>query len=282
MQILRYNAVLTSVLTCAAVAFAGNGGKEFRYAVGPGCLVTIANETGNITVTPAQGGQVIVSALPSCEDAEVHANQTGKRIEIHTWGSQNGSGDACRVDYDLQVPADSTLTIRSGGGAVSIDHLQGDITVDAETARVDIHDVNGGHISLHSISGPIALANVRRTFVDITSVGGDINLTSVTGPKVTVNTSMGAIRYRGDFGTGGNYSLMNHSGLIEVVLPDSASVDLNARSIKGPVENDFPFQPKQPHSSAPLLGHSFSGTSNSGASSVRLSSFTGTIRVKKQ
>ena len=86
----------------------------------------------------------------------------------------------------------------------------------------------------------------------------------------------------GDFGEGGDYMLVNHSGDIDVVLPAFASVDLTARSITGSVENDFPLQQK-PHSSfVPSPGRAFAGTSNTGASSVQLRSFSGKIRVKKR
>jgi hypothetical protein len=52
--------------------------------------------------------------------------------------------------------------------------------------------------------------------------------------------------------------------------------------VKGAVENDFPFQ-KNIHPSFQLSeGRAFAGTSNSGASSVELRTFSGKIRVKKQ
>jgi hypothetical protein len=75
---------------------------------------------------------------------------------------------------------------------------------------------------------------------------------------------------------------INHSGEIHVTLPANASVDLNARSIKGSVENDFPFK-KADHPPFPLAeGRSFAGRANTGASSVELRSFSGKIRVVKQ
>ena len=76
--------------------------------------------------------------------------------------------------------------------------------------------------------------------------------------------------------------LVNHSGDIDVTLPAFASVDLSARSITGSVENDFPLQQKQHSSFVPSPGRAFAGTSNTGASSVQLRSFSGKIRVKKQ
>jgi DUF4097 and DUF4098 domain-containing protein YvlB len=76
--------------------------------------------------------------------------------------------------------------------------------------------------------------------------------------------------------------LVNHSGNIDVALPASASVDLSARSITGSVENDFPLRAKSHTALTISQGRSFAGTSNAGASSVQLRSFSGKIRVKKQ
>jgi DUF4097 and DUF4098 domain-containing protein YvlB len=125
------------------------------------------------------------------------------------------------------------------------------------------------------------LGNIVNGHLEITSLSGDVQLDAVSGPYVSVNTAKGSIRYTGDFGGGGDYMLVNHSGDIDVLLPASASVDLSARSVTGSVENDFPLQQKQNPTFAIAQGRSFAGTSNSGASSVQLRSFSGKIRVKK-
>jgi len=109
-----------------------------------------------------------------------------------------------------------------------------------------------------------------------------VQLSDVTGPKVSVNTAAGDISYEGDFGGGGQYSLSSHTGAIDVLLPATASVDLDARTVRGSVENDFPLQQKTHPTYAYVAGRSFAGTSNSGSSSVQLRSFSGKIRVKKR
>ena len=81
---------------------------------------------------------------------------------------------------------------------------------------------------------------------------------------------------------GGEYSLTNHTGNIDVTLPSSASVDLDARSSHGSVEDSFPLRQKTHLANALVAGRSFAGTSNSGSSSVQLRSFSGKIRLKKQ
>jgi DUF4097 and DUF4098 domain-containing protein YvlB len=76
--------------------------------------------------------------------------------------------------------------------------------------------------------------------------------------------------------------MSTHSGNIDVSLPEAASVDMNAHSASGTVENDFPLEAKKHPVFVPKSGSSFAGTSHSGSSSVELRSFSGKIRVKKQ
>jgi hypothetical protein len=96
-----------------------------------------------------------------------------------------------------------------------------------------------------------------------------------------VNSSSGKIRYDGDFGDNGEYSLTSHTGDIEAMAPAYASIDVTARSVQGQVDNDFPLQPE--HTSFPVrAGSAFAGTINKAASSVKLFSFSGKIHLKKK
>jgi DUF4097 and DUF4098 domain-containing protein YvlB len=135
---------------------------------------------------------------------------------------------------------------------------------------------------VRSVAGSVNLNNVTLGHVDVTSSGGAVQLVNVTGSKVNVGTGSGNITYQGDCSGGGDYVMTTHSGSIDVTLPQTASVDLTARSVSGSVQNDFPLQAKKHAAFVPKSGSSFAGTSNSGSSSVELRSISGRIRVKKQ
>ncbi len=278
---MRIAALMAAIatLTCAAAA---EGRKELRYQVRPGSTVTIVNEFGAINVRPASGSQVSVSASPRSNKVEVDGNQMGNRIEVRTHFLKDASAEDGRVDYDVQVPADADVIIRAGSGPVSIEKLRGDLTVEAETARVEVRDLSNSHLHIKTLDGPVTVKNVRDTYTDVTSAGGDVAMTGVTGPKLTVNTTKGRIGYQGDFAGGGDYTFSSGSGAIDVSMPASASVSVTARSISGTVEDGFQFQPLQHPSFAPAQGKSIAGTNNAGAASVRLRTFSGDIHVRKQ
>src|SRR5205807_857859 len=120
-----------------------------------------------------------------------------------------------RVDYDVLVPAEASVTLESGTGPRRAERLHGDVEAEGANAAVDVKDMSGGHVHVKTMAGPITLTNIRDGHVEIDSVSGDVTLTSVTGPLVRVSSTSGRIQYNGDFGYAGEYRFNSHSGNIE-------------------------------------------------------------------
>ncbi len=254
--------------------------KQFRYDVKPGATVSIINDYGPVQVRAVNGGQVAVTATPATSKVEIDSGQNGNRIEIRSHFLQKAGDTDGRVSYDVQVPTDANVTIRTATGPVKVQGVTGDISVDSDTGAVEVRD-SSAHIHVHTVGGPVTLTDLKDGFVDVRSVGGQVTLNNVSGKLVTVNTTGGAIAYSGDFGGAGQYTLSSHSGNIDVALPANASVEVSARTVNGTVENDFPLKAAAHPAFAPQQGKSFAGMLNTGASAVRLRTFSGTIRVKK-
>jgi len=266
----------------AITAIAADSRKEFRYTAGPGASVTVTNESGPVEVRGSAGRQVVIVAITHSDKVEVDCGQKGNRIQAATHLLQRTDGSDNRVEYQVLVPADASVIVRAPSGPITAEKMRGDLTLEGDAAGIEVREVNNAHVHVRTISGPVSLGNITNGHVEVTSLSGDVQLDAVSGPKVSVNTAKGFIRYSGDFGEGGDYMMVNHSGNIDVTLPASASVDLTARSIAGSVENDFPLE-QQRHPTFPITqGRSFAGTSHSGASTVQLRSFSGKIHVKKQ
>jgi DUF4097 and DUF4098 domain-containing protein YvlB len=226
--------------------------------------------------------QVAIAANRHSDKVGVSCDQSGNRVQASTHFFQRADGADGQVEYEVTVPADASVTVRAPSGPITAEKLHGDLVLEGDAASVEVHQISNAHVHVRTISGPVKLSNVSNGYVEITSLNGNVQLDAVTGPRVLVNTAKGSISYNGDFGGGGEYMLVNHSGNIDVALPASASVDLTARSINGSVENDFPLKQKSESGFiASQGGRSFAGTSNTGASSVQLRSFSGKIRVTK-
>lgn len=259
--------------------------KGCKYTAAPHSTISIVNEFGNVDVKVSSGRQVSITATAASDKVTVECSQVGSRIDAIS-RLQQPDPNADRVDYELSVPADVALSIRNSAGPIHVDGAGNDDTLRSDAAEVDASNLQNAHLHVVTISGPVNLNGINGGHVEVLSSGGNVTLENVDAQRVSVSTTTGNISYNGDFGSGGEYSFNNHSGNIDVTVPSTASIDLDARSLQGSVQNDLPLHQKStalnPAISPPGYGRSFAGTSNSGSSSVELRSFSGTIRVKKR
>ncbi|HMC31243.1 MAG TPA: DUF4097 family beta strand repeat-containing protein [Candidatus Angelobacter sp.] len=280
------SALLIAVTFSVAAAHAADNRKETKIEIAPGGNVTIVNNSGSVTLRSAPGHQVLAAYTTHSDKVEVDQNTNAdkQRIELltHALAGQKPTADEAKVDYEITVPPGVSVNVTTVSAPITIEGLSGDISLSSENGQVVVHNVAKSHVHVRSINAPVVLSNVTLAHVDVQSSAGPVHLTNVTGPRVTVGAANGNIDYHGDCGGGGDYIFSTHSGDIEMWLPAYASVDLSARSPKGAVENAFPLEEKHHQINPPVQGRSFSGTSNSGSSSVKLQSISGKIRVKKQ
>jgi hypothetical protein len=255
--------------------------KDFKYALGPQASVTINNEYGPVFVKPSGSNQLLVTAILQSDKVEIDEARTGDRVKLKTHLLPGATPANRSIEYQVQVPANSNVTIHSTNGPLHAEQLQGDVTVEGDSAPVDVREISHAHVHVNTLDGPITLTNIRFGHVEVNSIGGDITMVSVTGPLVAVTSTTGKISYNGDFGVGGDYKMSTHTGNIEAVVPEDASVDVTARSVRGDVENDFPLRPKSHTTFLPQKGRSFVGTAGQAASSVLLRTFSGKILLKK-
>ncbi len=269
------------VVSVATIAIAESK-KEFRFTVGPHANVTVMNQFGPISLKPGSGNLVIVTATTHSDKVEVDQSQMGNRIDIESHLLEGATEETGQVDYEVIAPPDASVNMHSATGLLHAERMRGDLTMEGTNPTIDVRDITKAHVHVRTLKGPVTLTNIRDGHVEVTSVSGDIQLNSVAGPLVQVSSTGGKISYNGDFGSGGDYSLISHTGDIEAAIPSDASVDVSARSVKGAVENDFAMQPKA-HSRYPSVqGRSFVGTMGKAASSVVLRTFSGKIRLKQR
>jgi DUF4097 and DUF4098 domain-containing protein YvlB len=268
-----------------ALALAADSTRQARLTVAADGVVNVVNNCGSVTIHQGGQRQVVVKATTHSDKVEVDTSNTpdGKRVEIrtHALPDKKPSSDESRVDYDITVPSGVSVSISTATAPITLENVSGDVSLSSDTGSMTMKNATNSYIHIRGVAAPIVLTSITG-HVEVTSSGGSVQLSNVSGPKVIVGTSSGNITYQGDFSGGGSYSLTTHSGAIDVTLPESASVDLTARSLTGSVENDYPLQTKSHLTFVPSQGRSFAGTSNSGSSSVELQSFSGKIRVKKQ
>jgi len=269
------------ILVVAVFGAAETTRKEMHFKVGRRASISIINQYGPVSVKPGPGKRVMVTAILYSGKVEIDQSKRGNRVSIVSHLLDGADASTGRVDYEVLVPADASVTLHSTTGPLHVEKLHGDVVLEGSTAMVDVRDMSDAHVHVKTLNGSVSLTNVSDGYVEITSVSGDVALNAVNATSVHVNSSSGKIHYDGDFGDEGQYSLTSHSGDIEAIAPSYASIEVVARSVQGRVENDFPLEPE--HTSfVTRAGSAFAGTVGKAASSVRLLSFSGKIHLKKR
>jgi DUF4097 and DUF4098 domain-containing protein YvlB len=258
--------------------------KEYRFNVGPRAGVSVNNPYGSVSVKPSTGNIVVIRAVLSSDRVEVDNALVGNRVEVQSHLLPGADAQSGRVDYEILVPADASITLHSSTGSLRAEKLHGDVSLEGAAATVDVRDITNAHVHIKTLNGPITLTNVQAGHVEIDSLSGNVTLRSVNGPLVQVVSTSGGISYTGDFGDHGDYRFTSHSGDIDALVPGSTSADVSARSVRGEVHDDIPLQPK-PHTSFVLKeGVALWGTMGRAAvsSTVVLRSFSGKIHLRKR
>jgi DUF4097 and DUF4098 domain-containing protein YvlB len=258
--------------------------KELHFTVGPHAGVSVMNPYGSISVRPSTGNTVTVTAILHSDKVEVDNNQSGNRVDILSHLLPGADAESGRVEYEILVPADASITLHSSTGTLHAEKIHGDMSLEGPGATVDVRDVSDAHVHVKTMNGAVNLNNIKNGHVEVDSLSGEVTLTSVNGSLVQVVSTSGKINYIGDFGNSGEYRLTSHSGDIEATIPEWTSADVSARSVRGEVHDDIPLQPKTHTYFAMDKGRAFAGTVGRVAvsSTVVLRTFSGKIHLRKR
>ena len=275
---------VVAIIALVAGTLVAESRKEYRFNVGAKAGISVTNPYGSISVRPSTNNTVVIRAVLNSGKVEVDNSQIGNRVMIQSHLLAGADATSGRVDYDILVPADASITLHSSTGPMVAEKLHGDVTMEGAAATVNVRDLSEAHVHVKTLNGPITLNNVQDGHVEIDSLSGEVILIGVNGPLVQVVSTSGNISYTGDFGNSGDYRLTSHSGDIDATIPESTSADVVARSVKGEVHDDIPLQPMA-HTWFPIKeGRAFAGTMGHAAmsSTVVLRTFSGKIPLKKR
>ena len=162
--------LVSVVILATAICASAEVRKEFRFTVGPGSVISITNQYGPISVKP--GAAARSSWSPSF--IPTRSRLTRRRAETAWTFSATffppADAEAGRVDYEVSVPADASVTLRSFTGLLHAEGLHGDVTLEGSQANVEVRDVSDAHVHVRTLNGSVALTNIRNGHVEVTSV----------------------------------------------------------------------------------------------------------------
>ncbi len=269
------------LLPLAAPASAHRIEKHFTVTGRP--VVTITNNArGRIEIKSWKKPEVVVVGTHSSDKVEVDTEQAGNRIEVTTHVlSENVKPADLQADYTITVPEETQLQVRTDSGLVVVERVYGDLTFDTVAADLQLQEV-GNYLVIRTVSGSVVCTRCLGR-MDFRSISGNIQLLQPQMDNVQAQTTSGNIYYDGEFQRRGIYILKNYSGVIELRFSDTDSFDLNATSVQGTVENQAKLKP-DPHGRHRINSQYATafGTFNEGHAKVELSSFSGTIKVRRR
>jgi len=278
--------VLTAltVLMLAAPAAAQTRRWEKRFVVAGKPIIILHNPSGRIHVRASDRNEVLVSAQYSGSRVVIASEQADNRVEVavHLTGPQGSSPTDLRADFEIVVPTEAELQVRTDSGSVVIESVHGDMSFDTVTADLSLQDVEG-ILVIKSIGGSLLCTRCAGR-IDATSISGNLRILQPLLNHVRLQTSSGNILFDGDFLSRGIYVMKNYSGTIEVRFSDGNSFDVRATSLYGLVVNQAPVVPDTHRvaSPPPSMARSLVGSVNQGQARVELSSFNGTIKISQR
>ena len=132
---------------------------------------------------------------------------------------------------------DGPVNGRTFGGSISLEGCNGDADIKTSGGSLNIGEVSGNVVAKTS-GGSIHIASSKGT-IDASTSGGSIKVEEVMG-EINAKTSGGSVLAKISDQPGGPCSLSTSGGSINVYLANEINVTVDARTSGGKVRIDFP------------------------------------------
>jgi DUF4097 and DUF4098 domain-containing protein YvlB len=261
-------AIALVVLFSTTAVFASNPQGRFEKTLqvsGPVDLEVLTH-SGDVTVRAGSSGSVTIRGkiyvgdhwLMGNREADVQViaqnppiHQEGNKIHIDYVDVRNIS-----VDYEITVPAETTVHTHSGSGDQIIEGTHGN--VDTQTGSGDVKLANlTGEIHLQTGSGNIRARQISGPVRGGTG-SGDVEIEEAAAGNVDLHTGSGNITargveggFRGETGSGdvtaegtqgGSWEIHTGSGNVHVRLQANAAFDADISTSSGTVDVESPIE----------------------------------------
>jgi hypothetical protein len=226
----------------------------------------VLTHSGDVTVRAGSSGSVVIHGKIFVGDRwfgghredDVHAieqnppiRQEGNSIHIDYVNVRNIS-----VDYEITVPAQTTVRTRSGSGDQTIEGTQGNVDVQTGSGDVKLRSLKG-EIRLQTGSGDVRAREISGSVRGGTG-SGDVEIEESGPGDIDLHTGSGGVSARGiqgsfhgETGSGdvtaegtqsGTWEIRTGSGGVRVKLPSNSAFDADISTSSGTVDVDSPIE----------------------------------------
>lgn len=259
-------AVAALFITTTAFASTPQGTFDRNLQVTGPVNLEVLTRSGDVTIRAGGSGSVQIHGkiyvgdhwLFGDRQADVHGieqnppiRQDGNSIHIDYVNAHNVS-----IDYEITVPADTTIRTHSGSGDQIIEGTHGNAEVETGSGDVKMRDVAGeirlqtgsGDVRAHHISGAVR-GGAGSGDIEVEEAGpGDVDLHTGSG-NITVRGVQGA--FHGEAGSGditlqgtqtGAWEIRTGSGNVRITLPSNAGFNADISTSSGSLDVDAPIE----------------------------------------
>lgn len=286
---------------------AGARPAESSLSVNPDVDVTLCVASGHVTVRGwgRNEARAVSSTAARIELRPEAGSSSAPRLKVLVYETGEAAdavqGAECRAfgNVELQVPRGATVRLKTRSGNVTVEDL-GVAFVETVSGDVDLRRIAGaveaasisGHIFLEGCGGDLRLrsssGNVKATDARagvasdeliVKSMSGEVALERVDYRRVEATSVSGNLRMSAPLSAAGSYELKSTLGDVTLTLPGNLSFRVEATvSRRGEVVSDFPLEGGASRPSSRQL----SGTYGGGGLTLKVSSFSGTVRLRRK
>ncbi|HEV2177605.1 MAG TPA: DUF4097 family beta strand repeat-containing protein [Terriglobia bacterium] len=287
--------------------------QEKTLNLAPGGSFVLQADVGSVTITGTSesGAHVVITSnrddIASLFDFSFDSSggtaHVTARKKQHWGGWHNLS-----LHFDVQVPTDTGVEVKTGGGSVEISHLTRDANLDTSGGPIRVSDLaaalqahtSGGSIELRQMKGAAHVetsgggieADSLGSTLEARTSGGSIHLEGVRGDllahtsggsiriedaggRVDAKTSGGSVEVSFAAGNARGGDVETSGGGVRVAVDRSIGLNIDASASSGSVSTDLPIQVVGTISRSHLQG-----TLGSGGQSLRLHSDGGPVHLE--
>jgi DUF4097 and DUF4098 domain-containing protein YvlB len=259
---------------------------ERHFAVKGRPVVVIQNvANGRIEVKSWKNPEVVVAASQASNKISIDTEQAGERVDVTaTIADNSASATELEANFQLTVPEETELQLRTQTGLVYVEQVMGDMTLQSVAGDIHLKEVSG-YIVVRTTGGSLVCTQCAGK-LDFNSISGNAQVVQPGLTSVSLFTMSGNIMYDGDFIRTGIYTMKSGRGTVEVHFSGNDSFDLKAQTATGTVDNQAEAYLKPDSHGVRHMASKFTkglfGTVGTGLAKVELSSYSGTIRILKR
>lgn len=229
------------------------------FDVRPGATVTLSNVNGSVTVASWDQPRVRVVATKTVEADRDDVKEALKELRVELQPRNGG------LDINTHYPKRNEGSIFQWLLGSNVEaQVRYELTV-PRTMSLDLDNVNGA-IRVNGVSGTH----------EVETTNGKIELTRCAGSVEASTTNGGISAELTTVAKGQPLRFSTTNGRIEVTLPPTLAVDVDAGTTNGSIKTDLPIATTR------VEKNSLKGTINGGGTSLRMRTTNGGISIKSR